>query len=215
MLNRRFARTVLMATCVGAIAFALFAYSRRTPIVVAQLSNPGNCTQPCWHGIQPGQTTMAEARKILDADRGLEMLPNSGSIPQWRSTQTSGWIVSVSGENLVDYLDLEGRFMATSDLVLPDVHLGDLVQAFGQPVGYRLSMMTDTAEGIVYFRDSIQANVGTVYIAMGGPVTEMRPFVPEMGIRYLRYVSPSIRQCRPYPWPGFTAASPTAWQCQR
>src|SRR5689334_8090131 len=34
----------------------------------ARLFATGNCAQPCWHGIQPGKTTLNEAEAILRAD---------------------------------------------------------------------------------------------------------------------------------------------------
>jgi hypothetical protein len=40
----------------------------RNKVPGAAIFDPGNCPQPCWHGIQPGKTTLDEAEAILRAD---------------------------------------------------------------------------------------------------------------------------------------------------
>lgn len=40
----------------------------RNKIPGAAIFDPGDCPQPCWHGIQPGKTTLDEAEAILRAD---------------------------------------------------------------------------------------------------------------------------------------------------
>ncbi len=207
MFKRLLVKTILLMTCVNAVAITLSMSGRSKPFVVAQFLEPGNCAQPCWHGIQPGKTTMAEARTILDADAGLELQRDSVVSPEWRSTQAP-WGVRVVGTYLVGDLDVAGIS------VLPDVQLGDLVLAFGQPIGYRLQMMTDSAEGIVYFENHIQANVGMIYFALAPPYTEMLPFTPKMSIHHISYSGPDSLPCKLNPWPGYSKAPPpTIWRC--
>ncbi|MCC7447713.1 MAG: hypothetical protein IT324_09865 [Anaerolineae bacterium] len=40
------------------------------PSPAVAILDPGNCSQPCWHGIQPGKTTFGQIKTLLRTDNG-------------------------------------------------------------------------------------------------------------------------------------------------
>ena len=108
--------TVLMlaARLVGARTY-------QTPALLAGI---GPCDDPCWNGIVLGQTVMADADKLLNAQGYFGMGAFNGADLTYRAGRRDCWIVvSVSGPRVVGL-----RFSRCEP-----VALGDLMLALGLP----------------------------------------------------------------------------------
>ena len=69
------------------------------------LQNP-NCPPPCWNNITPGQTTIDEAKEILEASPAIKVIAyNSGSV-EWEFIQDGGhgYVESQYENNSVDLI---------------------------------------------------------------------------------------------------------------
>src|SRR4051794_27926039 len=65
--------------------------------IVARIITADSCAQPCWHGIQPGSTTISNAYDLLKADTAL--IDNLSLGPPGRGVppeQSLCWSIAVS-----------------------------------------------------------------------------------------------------------------------
>jgi hypothetical protein len=93
--------------------------------------------EPCWHGIQPGITTIAQARAILAADHDLAANLATYYDNCWYVVSIPSWKICIGpllGEHgdVIDYVYL--RFESAQEAP----HLGDVLTLFGEPVGSKL-----------------------------------------------------------------------------
>jgi hypothetical protein len=58
--------SLTIVLCISMLSARLIGSRNKVP--GAAIFDPGDCSQPCWHGIQPGKTTLDEAEAILRAD---------------------------------------------------------------------------------------------------------------------------------------------------
>lgn len=196
---------LIVSICVIAIVILLAMRRAAAPSEAVRLLAPGNCTQPCWHGIQPGKTTLDQAEAILRADRTLALETNSYSDPFgklhyqlcWSRTVAPRWEGCASrrgSSNANDPID---------DIVLiPDIRLGEAVQVLGKPTGIQLLLGTDTIDADVYFRGSIRVDAGMIYSAMmPSYVYQLTPYKQITRVTYFR--PEQQPRCKPHPWRGF------------
>lgn len=126
----------------------------------------GQCEQPCWNGIRPGQTTIDQVQAIFRADPALAASPGvaqfdnercwnmaSGSpFPLWRVC-TVFWYAADHTISLVRLTPPQEAFQ-----------LGDAIALFGPPVASTLcwwytrlpNMPGQVLRARVYFRDNIE-----------------------------------------------------------
>src|SRR5258707_10261947 len=214
--------TIVALVCTVALAiaggwFRTWSEGRRIADLLAKatpspLLKSGDCSQPCWHTIQPGQTTLSEARSVLNADNSLVHEISQGLWDCWHLKAQSHWqwCLEIPNGAITPNTVIE-RFYLTN-FQDSDLQLAEILAQFGQPIGMRLLPQTDTDEGEIYFDHNITVNVGTVYIAM---MDKMTPFSPTMPVRSVTYTRPDQPlRCKPYPWPGFTEAPHDTWKCQ-
>jgi hypothetical protein len=105
--------------------------STNTPPALAML-DPGDCPQPCWHGIRPGVTTVEEAKAILNATSIPSAIgyldPNIGC---WKvsSANNTFWLVC-PGKPVVS------NFIPDLELWPPEdtLRLGEVVSYYGKPI---------------------------------------------------------------------------------
>lgn len=69
------------------LTFALLMVGARAigatnPSPAVAILDPGNCPQPCWHGIQPGKTTFEQAKALLAMGK-MEAVYNKASNFEW------------------------------------------------------------------------------------------------------------------------------------
>jgi hypothetical protein len=177
----------------------------------------GDCSQPCWHGIQPGKTTLDQAEAILRADRTLTLETNSFTDPFgkihyqlcWSRTFAPKWEGCASRRGSANPND------PIDDIVLiPDIRLGEVLQVLGEPTGIHLLLGTDTINADVYFGNNIRVDTGVIYSAlMPAYRYQLTPHQRIVRVTYFRPEQPP--RCKPYPWPGFGTPRLDTWQCQR
>lgn len=98
------------------------------------------CAAPCWQGITPGETTWTEAQNIVPTISGVIDLQTQeqenetgltiGSV--WRTNESEQYCCAVvanigeavDDEDVVDYIQVR---------LAPDVTLGELIEAHGEP----------------------------------------------------------------------------------
>jgi hypothetical protein len=106
--------------------------STNKPPALAML-DPGNCPQPCWHGIQPGVTTMKQAHTILNNDPTLIDIRTPKEFGGcWRSISPALAIVCIgSGDNI----GLKGLTYYVSQWPSQNsMQLGDAINLLGEPI---------------------------------------------------------------------------------
>jgi hypothetical protein len=152
---RRVWRGVMALTAAGLIAINVMrlAGGLSTPPDRAIL-NPGACSQPCWHGIHPNATTLAQAEAILRTDKTLRINAYTGDTLCWQMqsdtfAQGCAYTFKNLGANnnwitIINLMPHENAF-----------RLGDAVNIFGLPVAVEPSCLG--INGNVYFSGNIIA----------------------------------------------------------
>lgn len=137
---------------------------------------PTDCSQPCWNGIQPGQTTLQEVVQRLSADPTVRITSSQTTLVCWDTSIgqfARGCAYSWRGlgvdDDRIQVLDL---FPGSRAFML-----GDALLSFGAPVAYQ--PYCGAANGNVYFEDSVI----TVLPVGGVRLSPMQPIV------YVSYVS--------------------------
>jgi hypothetical protein len=158
------------------------------PAAVVML-DPGACKQPCWHGIQPGRTVMAQISKILSAE--LAQSPNlhpsfDASQLCWDTASDPAWHGCVQRHWSTDWTT------PVASLVLEPhaLRLGDAIVLFGEPIASRLCQV---ARGQVAPNPQVVAHIffkGNIYVmaSRSGGSTERR-FDPNMVVNWVFYYS--------------------------
>jgi hypothetical protein len=191
---------------VGLIALAvmLFGVTRlialgNAPGTLPPLSESGKilmaegCQQPCWHGIQPGKTTLAEAYTLLNADSTLTV--KMKDYVDFDSPVISGSVSSASGaaDSPVDQIWL---------LFKARLLLNDAIRAFGQPTGLVTCGRVDTTDGHVYFANNQDVLISSIYVVMMDRHSPLDPTSNVAAVSY-RLTIPKAHQRNLQPWPGF------------
>jgi hypothetical protein len=117
---------------------ARIADAPRLQRLVAAL-RPGNCAQTCWHGIEIGRTTIAEARHILSADPTIVLLGNGdyGCQLKWRMViEGITWYAHVCSPGYGDNGDVVSRIelSATNNQSKGNFMVADSLSLFGEPI---------------------------------------------------------------------------------
>jgi hypothetical protein len=168
----------------------------------AALLDSGVCTQPCWNGIQPGLTTLQQARDILMADHQIQVEAldahhlcwQSRANQAWRGCADEGWITG----GQVRYLELTFGPGA--------LRLGDAILLFGQPVNPALCWTGDRLAAYILFRQN-------VVIKASAPITGTWPFDQKMDVDAVQYYSPEALSYDPdsWDWKGFKTHIVQRW----
>jgi hypothetical protein len=189
------------------IATARAIGSTHKPPALAIL-DPGDCPQPCWHGIRPGVTTVAEATAILTADSnvGLYKVSDEASVC-WNVSQTfivgCLWTTSSSTRPITNMI-----------IWFPQdaLRLGDIVNLLGLPrtiqaCPYITDVKTTLQGQQRAVRPEFTTNVGIVAYAPVEPYRNKKSPTadPFMIGYYLYYWSPVSTVDKPnvQTWRGF------------
>jgi hypothetical protein len=124
-------------TIASIVVFALLIVAARAigstnkPPALAIL-DPGDCLQPCWHGIRPGVTTFHDAKANLRADPDVRVVGEEEKELCWQMISKSGWAGCIESDGGPDQ-----RTARVANIVvwLPQntMRLGDMVSNFGDP----------------------------------------------------------------------------------
>jgi hypothetical protein len=146
----------------------------------------GNCDHPCWHGIELGKTTIAEAKRILSADPNITVLgeDNNGCQIDWTT--------------VVEAITWRGRICGTADEGTPIIWLDfrtedsgafvlvDAFMLFGNPIvaGCTTAVTQEGRKG--YFSGFLFGNgmqvAAVQYLPYNGPL--FNPAMPIVAIQY-------------------------------
>jgi hypothetical protein len=195
---------------------------RNKPAALAMLA-PGNCPQPCWHGIQPGITTMEGARAILGADPAIEFVPPPSPIVSeglelcWhvKSAALSAGCMSTSGESGGQVAFLVIRLHQGA------MRLGDIINLVGQPASIsvcssieRIISTLPRPHWSVYAISENHTAVeayGTLYLANGFFVWRIDP---NMIVYDIVYSSPRANyDSEDQKWRGFKQIIAEGYEC--
>jgi hypothetical protein len=104
------------------------------------LSPPEACLMPCWEGIRPGQTTVTEALRILQAHDWVEDVRTAGREINWAwSGAQPALIESDRRGSLLTFWD------RVSSLMIPTrIRMGDLLLTGQQPRAVAYTRLTGT-----------------------------------------------------------------------
>ena len=171
----------------------------------------GECDQPCWQGIQPGHTTLAEAEAALRVSSVVNVSsPHSDLMLRWASLANPVWRGSAFRMNpkrtdeAITFVELKPPQDA--------FHLGDAITIFGEPVVSTLCWRFDAVPGNVQ-HPFLAAHVyfpGNIEVLAYNPLDpRAKRYVPDMAIWSIIYDYPASEP--PYRfdaprWRGFTSA---------
>jgi hypothetical protein len=156
-----------LAFVIGLSLFAVRVVGGRNRSPAALMSDAGQCTQPCWLGIRPGQTTLDQAQAIFAASGTLSASPATPNFdnercwylqssllppPAWRVCTVYRYI----GSHTISLIRLsppQGTF-----------RLGDAVALFGSPTASTLCMWNTRIDNMpsqvlrarIYFKDYVE-----------------------------------------------------------
>lgn len=171
----------------------------------------GQCEQPCWQGIRPGQTTLAEAETALrESSVATVYSPHSALILRWATRSDPAWRGSAfrfnanRADDSITFVELNPPQAA--------MYLGDAIAIFGEPLVSTLCWRFDTVPGSaarpflaahLYFRSNVEV------LAYNPVDPREKRYTPGMAIWQVIYDYPSIEP--PYRfdaprWRGFTRA---------
>ncbi len=170
--------------------------------------------EPCWHGIRPGQTSMAEAETILSQDEnfGMDRLALSPSERCWYRANGPLWRVCLGPQQhipgIVGYVVLKfgGPGLATERAPL----LGNALLLFGPPRSATLCWysfagpVTNPARSMIADFDFGSGINAEVYELRRPAVVRLDPAMP---LFLLSYVPPENDHPDEGGWRGFTSAS--------
>jgi hypothetical protein len=222
-------RLIRRVTLVSIILFAVLIIIARVigsgnkPPALAML-DPGNCPQPCWHGIQPGITTVGKAVEGLSSDVDFDstaLTTNSGRLrPCWRTASYGIWRVCIENvEQLSDSVSFINLWPSQDG-----IRLGDAINVLGDPLsiyscpanaGLRLDVSSQyTWSVFLVFRGSIRV---TAYKSfdLSTDKYEIPKVSPYMMIRdFSYYPDQNFEAGAVYQtWRGFTRPSVRNYGC--
>lgn len=100
------------------------------------LTPPDGCSMPCWHGIQPGSTTVTEAAEILQALPFIDdVRVASGMISWWWSDSRPSVYVQTGRafDGRIETAMINGEDRVTSIVLQTTMTLGQMELALGDP----------------------------------------------------------------------------------
>ena len=124
---------ILSALFSGAIVTARAAGRQNTLPPLAATYDAGACPQPCFRGIRPGITTLAQAIALIRADTSLALIDSNTQHVCW----TRSFSTSQDGGCATSYSGNSNSPIDEITISLPEgaLKLGHLIQALGQPIG--------------------------------------------------------------------------------
>jgi hypothetical protein len=202
---------LLTAMLVAGLLAARLVGSTRS-LQAKMLLDSGQCEQPCWHGIRPGETTLAEAEAALREGNIVSIYsPHSAMILRWAIRSDPPWRGSAfrfnaeRADDTITFVELNPPLAA--------MRLGDAIAIFGEPLISTLCWRFDSVPGDVA-QPFLAAHLyfqGNVEVLAYNPVDPRgKRYTPDMAIWQVIYDYPSIEP--PYRfdaprWRGFTWAS--------
>lgn len=153
------------------------------PAPRAEFIDPGPCSQPCWHGIKPGTTTLSEAIARLRADgvfsldtheQGLCWVPISDR--DWSGCLS--WKIGAGPDAPVTGLLLH--------LPFDTVTIAEVLPLFGEPLAAKRCWRTDTWQAYLIFPSNV-ALVTRNYSTFSG---QPERFSPSLTIDQIWYYLP-------------------------
>jgi hypothetical protein len=208
---------LILFTCMLATVGLVAGRRAIEPSIAVRLLSPGACPQPCWRGIQPGKTTLDQAEVILRADGKFTLEPNSFTDPFGKINYQLCWSRSSAPrwEGCATRRGSPNPNDPIDDIVLiPEIRLGEVVQALGQPTGFQLRLGTDTIDADLYFGGNIRVDAGIIYSAMMSSYNyQLTPYITIVRVTYFR--PEQQPRCNPHPWRGFGTPGRDTWRCQQ
>ncbi|MCC7451631.1 MAG: hypothetical protein IT324_29760 [Anaerolineae bacterium] len=196
-------RYLFIMTAGLTVVFALLGLGARgigassTPTLATMLE-AGNCSQPCWRGIQPGRTTFAEARMLLRNDPIWDNVTfDSNGRLTWEMTDTPGWRGSATGSRYT-----ETRTIQSVDLIPPrgTVKLGEIVTLIDTPRRLRFCDRSRSDHIHLFFEGNLEV---VAVNPEGGSIDQIEPDLVIRSIRY--YSSGASGIYNAYDWQGFVS----------
>jgi hypothetical protein len=125
-----------LPTVVGVLLFSLYTLKPYDNRALLPLLDTGECAAPCWNGIEPGVTTIEQARMLLEADPQVHATFRAVYHLDWQWNGTQPAIFAASNPFF------QGRLMQTTVngvevvdhiAILTNATFGDMQLALGDP----------------------------------------------------------------------------------
>ncbi len=155
------------------------------------LTPPDGCTMPCWHGIQPGNTTITEAAGTLEQLPFVEEVRVVSGMISWWWTDSRPPVYEQTGrafDGRIETAIINGEERVTSIVLQTTLTLGQMELALGAPDSRTLHTVHPDndrqADGVVHIAHYGDVNVfniltcpmdvvdfwnSQVYVAFGTP----------------------------------------------
>lgn len=165
-------------------------------------------SQPCWHGIRMGVTTLEEARDSLSGDETLRIATFDTTTNYLCWAWTNGWH-NVNSEWDACYFATpnNGIMLQITYAGLPPLRLGDVLPLLSGTIRTNLMCYERIASGLVF-----DEHLG---VQAYDPLKVHR-VVPELPIASLTYFAPGANatvQLLRYDWKGFTGSASVEGRC--
>jgi hypothetical protein len=162
--------------------------------------NTHYCTsQPCWHGIRPGQTGLSTARSIIQNDMSLHIIEDTDFHFCWTKPPDpyqAGCIYASSRNGAVTEIDLY-----SNDKKL---RLGDMLFLFGEPIGATLCIGDSAAPPIPLVKELIFQGSIRVRAFENSQLRAIRRLDITLPVIQIYYGSNDVEIPHYRPWKGFT-----------
>jgi len=155
--------------------------ARTVPSAMAVL-DAGHCASPCWYGVQPGKTTLEQARDwFKSGDTWQAVAQDWPHAYRWALKAADGWQMVVTR----DY-KASASIIADIEVDPPDgaLHVGDILRKYGDPLGMRVCARPRSHVHL-YFTDHIEI------IAVAPEHGTIEHLDPQLDVEYIFFHDPS------------------------
>ncbi len=166
---------------------------------VLAVLDSGSCAQPCWHGIRLGQTTLDQARAVLQAAGIPGLIASESTRLCWHLSFGGAWRACIQQPRLSDS---SVRSLSLTSMG-GTLRLGDAILLFGEPVNPVVCWTNGRVAAYVPFHHNI-------VVRASAPLGERAVFDQNMIIDTIYYYAPDALSYdgSPAHWEGFTRRIP-------
>lgn len=211
-------RFVVLLGILLLVVLAIRSLNLKTPSIVSTMLRTGNCSQPCFWGLQPGKTDIQRVVSVLEANGNVELYePNEDIDPFhvhsvcWRMGADKTWKGCVRGDTVYSGNNIHYLYVWPPH---DSVRLGDVINALGEPThveacGSITGLVTNLPEPIW----AIEIQINSILIRAYKRFDDLR-VDPDMFVYKLMYLPENANFVSPdHNWKGFVQIPDRDFSC--
>lgn len=204
----RLLKLILCFILINALAIAatrVIGSQIRTP--ESRLFETGNCSQPCWHGIQPGKTTLDEAEAILYSESDfvtgiVQQPPLLDCDIEWSFIAFPEFWGCASAKNGIIsdmWVGVETIHFKTAGL-----DLGYALYSLGSPIAAEVCGDSNGASYASMYTNQVKIYLELDWVYDGIPFPKGNRDLAWVDVKRIHYSDKPIKAPHAIPWHGFT-----------